>query len=367
MPAYKDNTSGKWYVKFQIKGRDGKIKQIKRRGFIKKKDAVMWEAETRASYENTSSMKFSTFVNEKYLPYEEGIIKRGSYISKVTVIEAHIMPFFGDMKIAEIEVQDVIDWHSWLMGKPARTKTGHLSSSTLAVIHGQLHHIIKHAMKVLGLQRDVVDIAGTIGHQSKIRNTFWTLEEYQAFDKELARGKYNSQCHYIFLLMFYCGLRTSETLALIPSDFDFVKKTVSITKNYLRRNGEDLVSTPKTESSNRILGMPDIVADELKKYIDGLYDIGQDERIFTVSRYTLRRVLKDAGKAAGIETEASPHTLRHSMATLLLEKGYTLTDVGKRLGHAWYGSTLRYVHSYNSAQDKMVETLNDLSKDSKKS
>ena len=366
MPAYKDNTSGKWYVKFQIKGKDGKIKQVKRRGFLKKKDAIMWEAETRASYENSSSMKFSTFVNEKYLPYEKGIIKRGSYITKVNIIEAHIMPFFGEMRIDEVEVQDIIDWHAWLMGKPAKTKAGHLASSSLATIHGQMHHIMKHAMKVLGLKRDVVNIAGTIGHQSKIRNTYWTLEEYKAFDNELLKGKYNPQCHYIFLLMFFCGLRTSETLALLTSDFDFTRKTVSITKNYLRRNGEDIVSTPKTESSNRILGMPDIVAEELKKYINSLYGIGPNERIFTVSRYTLRRVLRIAGKAAGIETDVSPHSLRHSMATLLMENGYSLTDVGKRLGHAWYGSTLRYVHTYNSAQDKMVETLNDLSKDIKK-
>ena len=42
MPAYKDNASGNWYVKFQIKGKDGQIKQIKRRGFQKKKDAIMW-------------------------------------------------------------------------------------------------------------------------------------------------------------------------------------------------------------------------------------------------------------------------------------------------------------------------------------
>ena len=367
MPAYKDNASGTWYVKFQIKGKDGQIKQIKRRGFQKKKDAIMWEAETRASYTNSCSMKFSTFVYEKYLPYEEGIIKRVSYITKVSIIDTHIMPFFGDMKIDEIDVQDVIDWHSWLMEKPARNKRGHLSSSSLANIHGQMHHIMKHAMKVLSLQRDVVDIAGTIGHQSKIRNTYWTLEEYKAFDKELVNGKYNPQCHYAFLLMFFCGLRTSETLALLPSDFDFTKKTVSITKNYLRRNGENLVSTPKTESSNRTLGMPDIVADELKKFIEGLYGIGPHERIFTISRYTLRRVLKIAGKAAGIETEVSPHSLRHSMATLLMESGYSLTDVGKRLGHAWYGSTLRYVHTYNSVQDKMVETLNELSKDQTKS
>ncbi len=72
---------------------------------------------------------------------------------------------------------------------------------------------------------------------------FWTQEQYKAFiecvmDKPLS--------FYGFEMLYWCGLRIGELLALTPEDFDFEKKTVSITKNYQVVRGEKLILTPKT-------------------------------------------------------------------------------------------------------------------------
>ena len=364
MPAYKDS-SGKWFSQFQIKNKNAKIAYFKRRGFSTKREAIQWEAETRASYENKPTMKFSTFVEEKYYPYEEQIIKPTSMLSKKCLIKAHILPYFKDMKVGEITIQDIIEWHSWLMKKDAKGKKGQpLSPCTLGNIHGQLHHIMRHAMRILDLPRDVVALAGTIGTSYTKRESFWSLEEFIAFRTELSTGKYDPQLVIAYDILFWGGLRTAELMGLYPSDCDFEKGTLNIERNYLRLEGKDFTLTPKTSYSKRTIKLPDYVVTELKDYLNHLYDVQPDTRIFTFSRYKLIRTMKTAGKKAGIKTAATPHTLRHGLAVLLEENGFPLTSISRQLGHGWYGTTLRYLHAPDKTQDRIAETLNTLAKDS---
>ena len=86
---------------------------------------------------------------------------------------------------------------------------------------------------------------------------------------------------YAFEMLYWCGIREGELLALTPADFDFEKGTVSINKSYQRLNGQDLITTPKTEKSNRVITMPQFLADEIRDYIKMLYGIGPNDRMFT--------------------------------------------------------------------------------------
>lgn len=57
-------------------------------------------------------------------------------------------------------------------------------------------------------------------------------------------------------IFFSLILTKAELLALTPADFDFEKRAVSINKSYQRLNGQDLITTPKTEKSNRLFFIP---------------------------------------------------------------------------------------------------------------
>ena len=46
---------------------------------------------------------------------------------------------------------------------------------------------------------------------------------------------------YAFEMLYWCGIREGELLALTPADFDFEKCTVSITKSYQRLNGQEFI------------------------------------------------------------------------------------------------------------------------------
>ena len=58
-----------------------------------------------------------------------------------------------------------------------------------------------------------------------------------------------------FELLYWCGLRLGEMLALTPADFDFKNKRLSVTKSYQRLHGKDVITAPKTPKSVRTIGL----------------------------------------------------------------------------------------------------------------
>ena len=69
-----------------------------------------------------------------------------------------------------------------------------------------------------------------------------------------------------FMTMYYTGVREGELLALTLSDIDFENGTIRINKSYQRLNGEDLITTPKTPKSKRVITIPESLNVCLKEY-----------------------------------------------------------------------------------------------------
>ena len=81
---------------------------------------------------------------------------------------------------------------------------------------------------------------------------------------------------YAFEVLYWCGVREGELLALTPADFDFEKRTVTINKSYQRLNKQDVITTPKTPKSNRVIQMPQFLCDELQDYLKQFYGVEPD-------------------------------------------------------------------------------------------
>ena len=67
---------------------------------------------------------------------------------------------------------------------------------------------------------------------------------------------------------------------------------MSITKTYYRRNKTDYITAPKTESSIRVVTIPDFLVEELKAYTDKVYELKEEERIFMVTDRAVQKMMK---------------------------------------------------------------------------
>ena len=83
---------------------------------------------------------------------------------------------------------------------------------------------------------------GKIGSKQADEMSFWTKDEYLRFSREVMD---KPQSFIAFELLYWCGLRLGEMLALTPAEFDFKSNRVSVTKNYQRMHGEDVITAPK--------------------------------------------------------------------------------------------------------------------------
>lgn len=148
-----------------------------------------------------------------------------------------------------------------------------------------------------------------------------------------------------------------EMLALTLNDFDFEERTVSITKNYARIDGEDLFLDPKTPKSNRKITLPQFVCDMVKDYADRLYGYDPSDRLFEVTKHYLKHEMERGCKKTGLR-EIRVHDLRHSHASLLIELGFAPLLISERLGHESVTTTLEiYSHLYPTKHGEVADRL----------
>lgn len=262
MSVYKDNATGKWREIYRYTDITGKRKQTQKRGFETKREAVAWEHEMMLKSQAKLDMTFGSFY-EIYEADKASRLKRSTWETKSHIIRTKILPYFADRKIDEIEVRDVIAWQNELLAAfKDEGKEEKYSQDYLRTIQAQLTAIFAHAVKYYNLPKNPSSLAGTIGKEVPKEMQFWTKEEYLKFAEAMMD---KPRSYYAFELLYWTGMRSGELLALTPSDFDFEKQTLRINKTFHRSKGEDIITTPKTAKSNRIITLPPFLCDEMDR------------------------------------------------------------------------------------------------------
>lgn len=347
MPVYKDAVNNTWYCKLYYSTWDGVRKQTTKRGFSTKKAAQQWENETKAVNTANMSVTLKTFVN-MYFEDKKNELKERTINNKRYMMETHILPYFGEKKMNEIKASDIIQWQNQMREKG-------FSPTYLRMIQNQLTALFTHASNIYGLIGNPCKKVKKMGKPDAEELNFWTREEY---DKFIATVNKQDRYYTLFELLFWTGCREGEALALTCNDIDFDNNQIHITKTYYRSGGKDVITTPKTEQSVRVIDIPEFLKNELKEYTDRLYEYPADARIFPVVAEAVQHKMKRHIVKAGVK-KIRVHDLRHSHVAYLIHQKVEPLMIKQRLGHKDIKITLNtYGHLYPSEQKKLAEMLN---------
>lgn len=349
MAVYKEEKTNTWRVIYRYTDWTGERKQSQKRGFNTKREVLAWEREQLNKTTADLDMTFASFV-EQYTADMKTRIKENTWATKEHIIRTKLLPYFGKLKMCNITAQQIITWQNEMLNH----KDEKYSPVYLRSVNSQLSAIFNHAVRYYNLRENPCKKAGSRGKKKNREMLFWTKDEYLKF-AEVMMDKLLS--FYAFEMLYWCGIREGELLALTPADFDFEKCTVSITKSYQRLNGQDLITTPKTEKSNRIIKMPQFLADEMQDYLKQRYGIEPNDRMFTVTKSYLHREMDRGAKEAGVK-RIRIDDIRHSAVSLLIDMGFSATAIADRVGHESIDITYNYAHLFPSKKTEMAEKLN---------
>ena len=346
MKAEKDKKTGKWLIQYRYTDWQGKRRKSTKRGFATKREAEEWLRNFLITQKADFDMKFENFWKMYYADMETRL-REHTMRTKKYIVELKILPYFGNKRVNDITAADIRQWQNELI------KMGY-SPTYLKTINNQLSAIFNYAVRYYDLKSNPCAKAGSMGKSKAEEMDFWTGEEFRKFIDSVM----NKRLSYMaFMTLYWTGMRMGELLALNPKDVDLEKRTISITKSYQRLGKKDVITPPKTPKSKRVITIPEFLAADIKDYMDSLYELQENDRLFPITKYYLEHEMQRGIKESGVK-RIRVHDLRHSHASMLIELGFSPLEIANRLGHEKVETTLNtYAHLYPNKQTKLAERL----------
>ncbi len=180
--------------------------------------------------------------------------------------------------------------------------------------------------------------------RNKIIPEILTIEEI----KKLIDSISNIKHKLIIKLLYGCGLRVSEIVNLKKENINFEEELIHIK---LAKGKKD-----------RFVKIPKSVTEELKHYceLNNQKYLFPSNRGGRLTKKTIGKIVKNAGKKAKIKKRVYPHLLRHSFATHLLEQGTDLRIIQKILGHSSIKTTQIYTQISQASIKNIKSPLDSL-------
>jgi len=201
-----------------------------------------------------------------------------------------------------------------------------LAGNTLNVYHMAIKFLFEDVLR----KKMWIDIK-----YSKVRKkipTVLTKEEITRLFESIKNKKHKLMIE----LLYSAGLRVSELVDLKVEDLDFENSYGFVRKG---KGNKDRLFILADKLKPRIL---ELVKDESLKKENNIFT-SQRGKKYNVG--TIQIIIKDASKKAKISKRVTPHTLRHSFATHLIENCYSVSDVQTLLGHKSPETTMIYLHT----------------------
>ncbi|EGO6739171.1 MAG: site-specific integrase [Enterococcus faecalis] len=345
----------------------GKSRRTTRRGFRTQKEAKLALSRLELEVDSKGFVKqnYSTFKDVYELWYAQ-------YVNTVKPITAghtermfrlHILPEFGNIKINKL---------TKLMCQKAVNKWSKEYSAFYllkSITQKMLHYAVAQDIIDINPMQYVVMPKKDKTNETK-KKQFLELSELKDFLAE-AKETLNFQDYLIFRVLAFTGIRKGELYALTWEDINISYKQLTVNKTLTRIGKEYIISTPKTKASNRTIGLDDTTVSELiiwKKHQKqellkyGFKTKSNDKQLIFHRKNNTLHYPEHINflLLSEMKTSLSPHSFRHTHASLLFESGATIKDVQKRLGHTNVNTTMDiYTHVTKSSERKAIDKLSN--------
>lgn len=411
---------GKVYqYQFAIASIDGKRKYKNKSGFRTKSEAIEAGVKAYNEYINVghciepSKMSYSDYLDYWMKEHCEINLKYHTIQAYQNIIKNHIKPKLGFYMLSQLTTSVIQEFINNIYLEKGFSKNF-------------LKNILKVLKGSLGYATDVVGFI-KVNPSLKVRLPKYDIPDSdpvyilsnEEVEKILERFSNNPCVYYAFLTAYYMGLRVSEVFGLTWDDIDFVKRTITVNKNILKKNQaggtkKRLISgnsttvwyfgTCKTKGSYRTIEIGDTLLKALKKYkeeqIQNRKDYGDTymkhykkivnnpynnkPEIKIINAYAELEVpleevklvfLKKNGVFEGTDSCKYPfkvihyelgipcrfHDFRDTHATRLIEAGADIKAVSKRLGHSNIRTTYEiYVKVTTKMESDTVEKFESI-------
>ncbi len=164
----------------------------------------------------------------------------------------------------------------------------------------------------------------------------------------------------IILLFYSCGIRLAELCGIDAGD-------ISDDFRSLRVHGKG--------DKTRVVPLPETTSEILKRHVDEISaskiwksaekPLFLTEKGEAISRAAIYGVVRDGLEAMGVQGKRSPHVLRHTFATHLLDDGADMSEIQELLGHSSLAATQVYTHNSIARLKKVYNTAHPRAHDNK--
>ena len=290
-------------------------------------------------------------LKREFLEYLE--IEKGRAIRTVENYEHYLTVFFEFAKIKnpkDITDTTVREFRLWLNRQTTgnNRQTGEtVSKKTQNYYMIALRVFLKYLTKrgISAMPRDQIELAKT---PERTLDLISPEELSRLLNSPKGNTVKDLRDKAILELLFSTGVRVSE-LCSLTNDFDFKRDEISI-----RGKGGKV----------RVVFISDEAKNAVKKYLDARKDMNdalfvqidsekipknenaknQKEKASPLTRRSIERIVKQHAIKAGITKKVTPHVIRHSFATDLLNNGADIRSVQVMLGHSNISTTQIYTH-----------------------
>jgi integrase len=324
-------------------------------------------------YVEPSKLTFKDFVERWLRDYGESNLAPKTLFRYRQILSSRVIPAMGHLKLEQIRPVHLIEFYKNLQEDGIREdgKPGGLSAKTILYHHRVISSILNDAVEWQLIPFNPASRVKPPKVQKK-QAACYDMDQVKAMLKALETEE--PKYRVIVIMALLTGLRRGELMGLTWQDVDFDGGTLMVRQasQYLPGKGT-FVKEPKNESSQRLLALPSSLVNILRQYkreqaehrlkVGDLWQ-GSDRLFTTWDGQPMHPDTISSWFPKFLKRHGLPHLpfhgLRHTAATLLINKGIPLKNVSGRLGHADVGTTGNiYSHFLQSADRVIADTLDE--------